>query len=161
PRQIAGFPEFRAAMLGAIPAQVALAGWRARGADDFGVMLLEMWACVCDTVAFYDKVLADESYVRTAKLRPSVRKLVSLLGYVPRPGVGASGRLARLADGKGPVPVAVGRGFRSGAFGAEPPQVFEVDTAATIYPPANQFDVAPPRATTLSGTIPALLLEPA
>src|SRR4051812_10109919 len=108
PRQLAGFPEFRAAMLAQVPTQPALVGWRARGDDDFGVMLLEMWAYVCDVVAFYDQVIANESYLRTAKLRPSVRKLVSLLGYLPRPAVAASVRLSLLADGKQPVWIPIG-----------------------------------------------------
>jgi hypothetical protein len=160
PRQIAGFPEFRDSMLALIPSKAALAGWRARGDDDFGVMLLEMWACVCDVVAFYDKVIADESYVRTAKLRPSVRKLVGLLGYVPRPAVAATVRLALLADAKRAVTIRSGTAFRSGSFAGGAPQIFELDADTTIYPYANQFAVAPPRAAALSGTLSSLLLEP-
>jgi hypothetical protein len=160
PRQLAGFPEFRAAMLALIPQKPALAGWRARGDDDFGVMLLEMWAYVCDVVSFYDKLVADESYLRTAKLRPSVRKLVSLLGYVPRPAVAAAVRLALLAEGQQPIVVAPGTAFRSAAFGAEPPQVFELDVAASIHPAANQWKVAPPPVGTLSGSQSRLLCEP-
>jgi hypothetical protein len=160
PRQLAGFPEVRAAMLALIPQHPALAGWRARGRDDFGVMLLEMWAYVADVLAFYDKLTADESYLRTAKLRPSVRKLVSLLGYVPVPAVAAAVRLALLAEGTQPLAIPIGTAFRSAAFGAEPPQVFEVDAAATIYPPANQWRVAPPAIATLSGTQGHLLIQP-
>ena len=159
PRQVAGFPEFREAMLALIPTKTALAGWRARGDEDFGVMLLEMWAYVCDVVSFYDKVIADESYVRTAKLRPSVRRLVSLLGYVPRPAVAATARLGLLADAKHGVTIPAGTAFRSGAFPGSAPQIFELDTDTTIYPNTNHFAVAPPRAATLSGTIASLLLE--
>jgi hypothetical protein len=159
PRQIAGFPEFREAMLALIPSKAPLAGWRARGDDDFGVMLIEMWAYVCDVISFYDKVTADESYVRTAKLRPSVRRLVSLLGYVPTPAVAATAELGLLADAKHPVTVPAGTAFRSGAFPGSPPQIFELDTDTTIYPNANQFDVAPPRAAGLSGTLTSLLIE--
>jgi hypothetical protein len=160
PRQIGGFPEFREAMLALIPSKPPLVGWRARGDEDFGVMLIEMWAYVADVVAFYDKVIADESYVRTAKLRPSVRRLVSLLGYVPRPAVAATVHLGLLTDAKHSVTIAAGTAFRSGAFPGGTPQIFELDDAATIYPNANQFSIAPPRAPSLAGTIASLLLEP-
>lgn len=159
PRQLAGFPEFRAEMLALIPTQPALAGWRARGDDDFGVMLLEMWAYVCDVIAFYDKVIADEAYVRTAVLRPSLRKLVGLLGYVPRPAVAATVRLGLLADGKRPAAIPAGTALRSGAFGGSPPQVFELDAETVIHPTANSFPVTPPRATTVAGGVAQLLLE--
>src|SRR5262252_8908139 len=115
PRQIASFPEFREAMLARILSEPALLQWRARRSDDFGVMLLEMWAYVCDSISFYDEVIADESYVRTASLRPSLRKLVALLGYVPRPAVGATVDLAVIAQGRQYVTLPKGTGFRSGA----------------------------------------------
>jgi hypothetical protein len=48
PRQIAGFAEFRRALLGAIPRLAqrypVLVDWRARDRQDFGIMLLECWA---------------------------------------------------------------------------------------------------------------------
>jgi hypothetical protein len=159
PRQVAGFPEFREAMLAAILSKPALAGWRARGDEDLGVMLIEMWAYVCDVVSFYDKAIADESYLRTARLRPSVRRLVSLLGYVPRPAVAASVRLALLADGERALTIPPGTAFRSGAFPGGAPQLFELDAAATLYPNANRFAVAPPRPAVLSGTFSSLLIE--
>ena len=98
PRQIATFPEFRAALLRDIGTHPALAGWRGRQEDDFGVMLLEMWAYVCDVTSFYDEVIAHENYLRTARQRSSLRKLVQLLGYLPRPAVAASADLAAFAS---------------------------------------------------------------
>src|SRR5262245_40382601 len=79
PLQYATFPEFRIAMVDAITREPALSAWRARSSDDFGVMLLEMWAYVCDVIAFYREVIGNEQYVRTARLRPSLRKMVDLL----------------------------------------------------------------------------------
>src|SRR5215204_1776279 len=96
PRQIGEFPEFRAALLASLSAAgktyPALAAWRARDPEDFGLMLLEMWAYVCDVVAFYDQAHANESYLRTAVLPASLRRLVGLIGYLPRP------ELTALAD---------------------------------------------------------------
>ncbi len=125
PRQLFTFAELKRAMLDRAALQSALADWRARASDDYGVLWLELWAYVGELLSLYDKAIADESYVRTAKLRPSLRRLLELLGYVPRPAVAATVELAVLADGSAPVTLPVGTGFRSGGFGSEPPQVFE------------------------------------
>ncbi|MEO1331738.1 MAG: hypothetical protein AAFW46_19020, partial [Pseudomonadota bacterium] len=85
PRQIATFAEFRRALLDGIDEQVALADWRARGGDDFGVMMLEWWAYVLDVLAFYSGEIATESYLRTARRDASLQRLVALIGYTPKP----------------------------------------------------------------------------
>ena len=79
PRQIAALPQYRHAMLSALPTRTELVAWRARGDGDLGVMLIEMWAYACDVLSFYDETIAHESYLRTARLSPSVRKLVGPL----------------------------------------------------------------------------------
>ena len=163
PRQIASFPEFRRAMLAAIRSQDALINWRARGEvehaaslfrDDLGIMLLEMWAYVCDALAFYDEVIAHEAYLRTARLRSSLRRLVDLLGYVPSPAVAASVKLALFAEGRQPVTIPAGTAFRSGSFDvehaaslfrSEQPQIFELGSDATIHPLTNKWTVEPAR----------------
>ena len=165
PRQLATFPEWRTALLGALARRPALAGWRARERDDFGLMLLEMWAYVCDAISFYDEVIADECYVRTAQQRPSLRKLVALLGYLPRPAVAATARLAAFADGRQPLSLPVGTAFRSGAFAGSPPQVFELVRPATIHALLNQWRLRQDRPATLGDassliSTPSLLLEP-
>lgn len=152
PRQIAGFPEFRRAMLAVIRQYPALYHWIARGDDDFGIMLLEMWAYVSDVQSFYDEVIAHEAYMRTARLRPSLRKLVNLLGYVPRPAVAASVSLTTLAEGRKPVVLPEELAFRSSAFDDEAPQVFELDAETTIHPLNNQWSLYAPQQDTLSST---------
>lgn len=149
PRQIATFHEFREAMLSVIGGKTSLADWRARSSDDFGVMLLEMWAYVCDSISFYDEVIANESYLRTADLRPSLRKLVGLLGYIPRPASAATADLAVFAEGRQPVTLPAGASFRSGAFPGSAPQVFELDTATRVHPFLNKWKIIPPRPTTV------------
>ena len=96
-----GFAEHRRAMLASLRQHDSLRGWRARDKDDLGVMLLEMWAYVCDVLSFYDETIAHECYVGSARLRPSLRKLVGLLGHRPRPAVAAMADLAVLAEGAG------------------------------------------------------------
>ena len=165
PRQIGGFPEFRAALLAQLTtagdAYPPLAAWRARDPEDLGLMLLEMWAYVCDVVAFYDQAHANESYLRTAVLPSSLRRLVALIGYLPRPELASVADLGALVEGRLPVAIPAGTAFRSAAFGSEPPQVFETSADAIAHPDANQWTVVPPRATTLSGTLDHILLDAA
>ena len=158
PRQIASFPEFRRAMLAAKGSKTPLADWRARGKDDLGLMLIEMWAYVCDVLSFYDEVIAHEVYLRTAQRRPSLRKLVGLLGYIPRPAVSASVRLALFADGRRSIVLPPGMPFRSGAFDGEPPQVFELNAGSSIHPFTNSWTVGAIRPETISVENPTLLL---
>ena len=94
-RQLAGFPEYRQAMLRAIATHPPLQDWRAREGEDYGVMLLEMWAYVLDILGFYDERIANESYLRTAVRRSSLRRVVDLIGYKPRPGLAATAPACR------------------------------------------------------------------
>ena len=152
PRQIASFPEFRRALLHDVSATPSLQTWRGRQDDDFGIMLLEMWAYVCDVTAFYDSVYADECYVRTAVRRDSIRELVALLGYRPRPAVGASVDLAAFADGRRVVRLPAGTAFRSEAFDGNPPQVFELTSETIIHPLSNEWALQPRRPATFGPT---------
>lgn len=160
PRQIATFPEFRAAMLAAIPGKGPLVMWRARSTADFGIMLLEMWAYVCDCVSFYDEVCGNEMFVRTAQQRSSLRGLTGLLGYIPRPAVAAVADLAVFVDGRIAMTLPAGTAFRSGAFPGGAPQVFELPAPASVHPFDNQWTIAPNRPPTIDGGkgIPSLSL---
>ena len=126
----------------------AIGGWRGRHPEDFGIMLLEMWAYVCDLTSFYDEVLAHESYVRTSRRRDSLRKLIAPLGYIPRPALGALADLAAYADGKQVVTLPIGTAFRSGAFPGSAPQVFELLKETTIHPLLNEWSIVPLRPST-------------
>ena len=141
PRQIADFAEFRASMLQSIRDHDVLNEWDARAPGDLGVMILEMFAYALTTVAFADETLAHEAYLRTARRRPSLRKLVGLLGYQPRPAVAGSAFLAAVAEGRRPVLVPRGTAFGSSAFGDEPPQTFELDEATAIHVLTNRWSV--------------------
>jgi hypothetical protein len=90
-----------------------------------------------------------------------LRRLVGLIGYLPRPELAASASVGVTVEGRLPVALSAGTAFRSAAFGTQPPQVFETSVDTTVSPDANQWGVVPPRATTLSGTVTYLLLDPA
>ena len=141
PRQLRGFAEVRRDLLRALGADpAALAGWQPSG-DDFGLMWLEMWAYISDVLGFYDERTANETYIRTAVRRPSLRRIVELLGYTPSSGIAATATVAALADGAVAVTLPPATGFRSSAFAAEPPQVFETTAEWTIHPLKNQWKV--------------------
>jgi hypothetical protein len=158
-RQTITFPVLRRALLAGVPHQAALASFRGRSEDDFGVMLLELWAYTGEALSLYDRLIAEESYLRTARRRPSIRRLVDLLGYRPRPAVGASVFLGLLAEGKTAVSVPAGTGFRSDGSGGAP-QVFETSDDAVAHPALNALALKRPRASTLSGTLSSLALAP-
>ncbi|HEY5960347.1 MAG TPA: hypothetical protein VIV60_27525 [Polyangiaceae bacterium] len=158
-RQTQHFPEVRQALLGAVAGQAPLEGWRARGERDFGLMWLEMWAYVADVLGFYDERIANESYIRTAVRRPSLRRIVGMLGYVPSPGSAGSAVVAAIAEGKTGVTVPKGTAIRSSAFTGplpdaqgQPPQVFEVTADTAIHPAMNSWQIGPIAATASSGT---------
>jgi hypothetical protein len=146
PRQLAGFAEYRLAMLRDIPTYPALAQWRARQGDDLGLMLMEMWAYMLDILSFYDERIANETYLRTALQQHSLHQLVGLIGYRPRPALAATVMLAAIADGHQPVVLPPRTGFRSDAFDGEPPQIFETELEQTAYAVLNEWSLAPVRA---------------
>src|SRR5581483_10895585 len=143
PRQLRAFPEVRRALLAALPTKLALRDWRARDNQDLGLMLLEMWAYVSDVLGFYDERIANESYIRTAQRRPSVRRLVELIGFIPSTGVAATVVLAAIAEGRAPVKLPAATGFRSDAFAGQGPQVFEISEETVIHPFKNEWTIGP------------------
>lgn len=156
PRQIATFGAFRQALLDGVDEKPALADWRAREGDDFGVMVVEWWAYVLDVLAFYSGEIANESYLRTARRDASLKRLVELIGYTPKPPMAAAATLALFADAGQPVLLPAGSAFRSDAFGDEAPQVFETSVAAIVDATLNAWTIAPVRRQTF-GAGPLLL----
>lgn len=153
PRHITGFPQYRRAMLGAIGAHPALDGWRADAAHDPGVMLIEAWAYVLDTLGFYDALIANRSYLGTATEDAIAAEIVALTGYRPRPAMVARVRLALEAHGRDPVAVPAATGFRSQPFGTEKAQVFELAEPATVWPQRNRWPLGPHRLDSFDGTL--------
>jgi len=160
-RALGIFPDWRTSTLAGIGAETALDEWRAREPHDLGLMLVEMGAYVFDVCDFYDALIAGETFLLTAQLAEAQRRLVALLGYVPRPAIGAEAYLAAIADGRRVITLPKGVGFRSGAFDGEPPQVFELTEPASIDPRVNRLTVARVPQNTIPGsTLASLLVDP-
>jgi hypothetical protein len=153
-RQTATFARWRSAMLSAIGEHPELRDdWTADRDGDLGVMLIEMWAYVLDVVSFYDARIAERAYLGTAHEADTVGEIVSLLGYQPRPALAAAVQVALEARGVDPVVVPERTGFRSEAFDGEPPQVFEMLQAATVWPERNGWALAPYQLDLFDGTL--------
>jgi hypothetical protein len=90
------YAEFRASLLARLSSAAfpALARLRTRDADDFTIGLIDAFACSADIFTFYQERIADESYLRTATERVSLKELGDLIGYRLRPGVAAETALA-------------------------------------------------------------------
>lgn len=161
PRAPGLFPDWRRGLLGAVARQPELAQWRARESGDLGLMLIEGAAYVLDVTSFYDQRIANQSYLGTAPDAGARRQLVSLLGYQPRPAMASSVWLAAEADGTRVVRLPAGTAFRSGAFGSEAPQRFELSAETDIDPRANRLDVSRVRATQLPSPMTHVLARSA
>src|SRR5262249_31309346 len=138
-RQGSGFPEYREAMLSAIPTKLPLAGWGARSEGELGVMLLEAWAYVLGVTGFYDARAAQRAYLGTARDDAGARLITALIGHRPRPAMAARVKLAVEADGADPVTLPKGTAFRSQPFDGQPAQVFELEGAEVIWPQRNRW----------------------
>jgi hypothetical protein len=158
PRQRQMFAGVRAAVLRAARRAPALASWRAEEAD-IGLLLAEGWAYVADVLGLYDRLIADETYLQTAKRERALTRLVGLLGFRARPGSASSAAVSISASGAAAISIPVA-GFRSEPSDDDPPQVFESSTTTSIHPSANGWAIAPVRPTLVDSTSKRLLLEP-
>jgi hypothetical protein len=96
--RIGTYASFRAAMLQRIGREGGLARLTARGDDDYGIALLNLWAYVADVLTFYQERYANEAFLRTATQRDSVLRLAAAVAYRPRPGVAAQVELAFMLE---------------------------------------------------------------
>jgi hypothetical protein len=162
------YTTFRHALLRALPGEAFLTStvngqitqiWHPGAEGDLAVQMMEWWAYLADILTFYNERNANQAYLRTASLPETVNRLVRLLGYRPRPGIGAKGVLAALMNVT--IPFALPQGFQiqSKAGPGQQPQIFELDQTTTIaQPDVIPVDPAPlPGIKIGSGTVTALL----
>jgi hypothetical protein len=130
------FTDFRHALL-VIPrkGEVALANWRPSAASDLAVQMVEWWAYLADILTFYNQRIASQDYLATADLPESVGRLIRVLGYRPRPGIGATGILAAILNKEAPLTLPAGFAVQSKPGPGQPPQIFEIGAATAIAPP--------------------------
>ena len=129
-------PQFKRSMLARLSRLESNYGaLTTRDDDDFAIALLDAWATVADVLTFYQERLIQESYLRTATERLSLRQLARLIGYQLRPGVAANTLLAFTLDDapSSPTQIAIAAGIKVQSVPApdEQPQMFETVEAIT------------------------------
>ncbi|MDY7088323.1 MAG: putative baseplate assembly protein [Actinomycetota bacterium] len=134
------YDGFREGMLGQIPQ--LLPAWTDRGENDFGVVLVELFAYVADILSYYQDRVANEAFLATATQRRSVTELLRLIGYQIDPGLAASAYLhidvaADVTVPEAALPYRVATSGRPG----EPDVTFEVGTEFTAWTANNAIPV--------------------
>lgn len=126
------YRSIRRALLARHADEVALTDWRPGGEGDLAVMMAEWWAALADILTFYNERIANQAYLRTADRPESVGRLIRVLGYRPRPAIGARGVLAAItAAGKSGV-LPKGQKFQNKPGPGQQAQTFELDTDTPI-----------------------------
>ena len=156
--RVGDYASFREALLQALPGEVELANWKPTASSDLALQLIEWWAYLADILTFYNERIANEDYLRTAVLDQSVHRLVNLLGYRPRPGIGATATLAALVSAKLPFTLLQGFAAQSKAGPGSPPQIFEL-SADTVLQPLDHVSADPEPSQATLGADGAVLLK--
>lgn len=82
------YTSIRADMIDQI--QARLPEWTSRSPNDFGIVLLEMFAHIADGMHYYADRVANESFLSTASQRSSVLEIARLLDYQPNGNAAAT-----------------------------------------------------------------------
>ena len=122
--RVGTYPTFLRASLDEVTRDPALSAWTARR-DDYGIVLLQLWAYVADVLTFYQERIANEAYLRTAVERESVLRLAELIDYRPAPGIAAVVPLVLTTDPDSQLDVPEGLLVQSVPGQDEKPQKFE------------------------------------
>lgn len=130
--RIGDYASFRAALLRARTDETALANWHPTADGDLAVQLLEWWAYLADVLAFYNERALTEALLGTADAPEDLRRIVRLLGYRPRPGIGATGVVAAMTDAVRPFTLPRGWPIQATMGTGLPPQIFEADADIVI-----------------------------
>jgi hypothetical protein len=141
--RVGDFITFRHALLLSLPGETELSNWKPNASGDLAVQLIEWWAYIADIITFYNERSANNQYLRTAELPEDLNRLIRLLGYRPRPGIGAVGEVSALLTASTPITIPAGFAIQSKPGPGKTPQTFEVSTDTLVQPP-DALDVDPP-----------------
>ena len=170
--RVGDYTTFREALLRALPGEVSLTAtqpagengslpspanaaqlWRPGASGDLAVQMIEWWAYLADILTFYNERIATQAYLRTADRAITVNRLVRLLGYRPKPAIGATGTLAALMKGTASFSLRQGFQIQSKPGPGQQPQIFELAQDIQVALPDTAPVFPPPQAPQLaSGT---------
>ncbi|MDX3260705.1 baseplate J/gp47 family protein [Streptomyces sp. MI02-2A] len=111
--------------------------WNPSSEGDFGVLLVELFSYLGDSLSYYGDRLQQESYLPTATQRLSLLQIADLLGYIPSNGVPATGSVTFQTANPGPaVTVPAGTQVVTDYIDTiDSPITYETDADVTV--PAN------------------------
>ena len=113
-------------------ASTILPAWTSRSPNDFGVMLVELFAYMGDNLSFYGDRIANEAFLSTATQRSSVLQIARMLDYRPNGTSAASAELTfTTAPGMGSVTIPKLTRVSTQSVNSEP-IYFETDEALVI-----------------------------
>src|SRR5262249_13045063 len=141
--RVGTYSSFRRAMLQRISLLQALAALQTRSDDDSAITLLDMWATVADVLTFYQERIANEGYLRTARLRDSILRMARLLDYQLRPGVAATTLLAFTLDRNASLRIPMGLRVQSVPADDEKPQIYETLESILADAKLNSLRILP------------------
>jgi len=110
--------------------------WQTVGeANDFGTVLLEMYAYVADVTNFYIDRVAAEAFIQTATLRESVNNIAEMMGYRPIGQRAALCEVKFTIDPAHPADITIPAKTRllTDIPNQQQPFVFETDHPITLY----------------------------
>ena len=125
------------------PTQVraALANLATRDDADYAIMLVDLFAAVADVLGFYSERCANEIFLRTARERDSVLRMVRLIGFRLSPGLAATTALAFTLDKGASAKLGAGLKVMSVPGQDEQPQTFETIGAIAADARLNDLPV--------------------
>jgi len=104
--------------------------WTSDSPNDFGIVLIELFAYVGDMLSFYADRVANEAYIGTAVLRSSVLAIAGMLDYRPT-GLGAATLTLQFST-TGPAFIPAGTQVQTVASAGDQPVLFETSADLTI-----------------------------
>src|SRR5262249_2139848 len=141
--RVGTYATFRQSMLQRIASLPALSALQTRRDDDYAITLLDLWSTVADILTFYQERIANEGFLRTARLRDSILRMARLLAYQLRRGVAAIALLAFTLDRDAVLQIPVGLRVQSVPAADEKPQIYETLQAIRADARLNRLRILP------------------
>jgi uncharacterized phage protein gp47/JayE len=100
--------------------------------NDFGVVLIELFASMGDILSYYTDRVASESFLSTAQERSSVLAQAALLDYVPRSATSATVSLIFTVLSPNPIVIPAGFAVSTIGDGSNDPVQFQTDSDVVV-----------------------------
>lgn len=106
--------------------------WTSRDANDFGIVLIELFSYLGDLLNYQIDRAANESYLNTSTQRDTVMALAKLLNYTPNDVSPASGTVTFSNEGANPITIPAGVKVATASDGINPSIVFTTKTTVFL-----------------------------